>query len=434
VVVTGVVVAALHYPDWANQVWYLQKLFAAMGLISLVQITLGHRLPLVIGPATVLMVGLAATTQASVPSLYTAMALGGALMALLGFLNLMAALRRFFTTRIVAVILILIAFTLSPVMSRLIMGPNSQVDPSQAGPSQAGPALALALILLLALVATNELLKGSLKSLTMPLGLIVGTVAYRLFMAAPIGLFSAPAPPIPRPGLFIEPTFELGPVLAFTMCFLALIVNEMSSTEAVGRMLKAPGMDGRVRRGVGVTGLGSVFSGLLGVIGPVDYTMSVGLISATSCAARLTFIPAALALMACALAPKFIAVLVSIPQPVMGAVLLYSMVSQLSGGLSLLVAERAVSNYLQGVVVGLPLMIGLLIAFAPPAVFLSFPAILRPIIANGFVMGTLLVIVLEHLLSPKPGRPQSGTRLGEAPGSQSDSRPGQPPSGPSAQS
>ncbi|MDR2387197.1 MAG: purine/pyrimidine permease [Deltaproteobacteria bacterium] len=402
VVVTGVVVAALHYPDWPNQVWYLQKLFLAMGLISLAQITLGHRLPLVIGPATVLMVGLAATTEASIGALYTAMALGGALMAILGFTNRMAALRRFFTTRIVAVILILIAFTLSPVMSRLILGPNPQT-----GLAQAGPALVLAIILLLALVVTNELLKGSLKSLTMPLGLMVGTLAYRFFLPAATAVSQAPSPRLPRAGLFLSPSFELGPILAFVMCFLALIVNEMSSTEAVGRMLKAPDMDARVRRGVGMTGLGSLFSGLLGVIGPVDYTMSVGLISATSCAARLTFIPAALALMASALAPSFIAILVSIPQPIMGAVLLYSMVSQLSGGLSLLVSERAVANYLQGLVVGLPLMIGLLIAFAPAEVFHSFPSILRPIIANGFVMGTLLVIALEHLLIPKTAQPTS---------------------------
>jgi xanthine/uracil permease len=425
VVVTGVVVAGLHYgDDWANQARYLQKLFAASGLISIAQITLGHRLPLVIGPATVLMVGLAASAGASVSALYTSMALGGALMAILGFANLMAALRRFFTARIVAVILILIAFTLSPVITRLIVGG-----------AHPGPSLALALALLLALVALNEALKGALKSLTMPLGLIVGTIVYRLWLGAGPAAAAAERTALsaghsagysaPDPTWLITPTFEAGPTLAFVFCFLALIVNELGSVEAVGRMISAPDMDGRVRRGVGVTGLGSLFSGLLGVIGPVDFSMSAGLIAATGCAARLAFIPAGLGLLACAFAPWFISLLVAIPQPVMGAVLLYAMVSQLAGGLTMLTTERAISNYSQGVTVGFPLMVGLLIAFAPPSAFQFFPSILRPIIGNGFVMGALIVVLLEHAIL-RPSKPApSPTPTAQAP-SQTHP-PGDPP-------
>ncbi|MDR2368468.1 MAG: purine/pyrimidine permease [Deltaproteobacteria bacterium] len=395
VVVSGAVVAGLHYADWADRVWYLQKLFAASGLISLAQVTLGHRLPLVIGPATVLMVGLVASQGAPIGALYSAMALGGALMAIMGFANRLAALRRFFTPRIVAVILVLIAFTLSPVIIGLILGE-----------SRPGPSLALALILILALVPLNEALKGSLKSLTVPLGLVVGTIAYRLWLGAPAEPIIATAPVAdPARSLFLaDPALQAGPILAFIFCFLALTVNELGSVEAVGRMISAPGMDGRVRRGVGVTGLGSVLSGLLGVIGPVDFSLSAGLIAATKCAARLTFIPAGLALLACAFAPGFIALLVAIPKPIMGAVLLYSMVSQLAGGLSMLVSDRAIANYAQGVTVALPLLVGLLIAFAPPHAFQPFPAILRPIIANGFVMGAILVVLLEHVIL-RPSRP-----------------------------
>jgi xanthine/uracil permease len=98
----------------------------------------------------------------------------------------------------------------------------------------------------------------------------------------------------------------------------------------------------------------------------------------------------------------------------------------------MLVTQRAIANYFQGVTVGLPLMVGLLIAFAPAEVFLHFPAILRPIIANGFVMGTLLVILLDRLpLRPSPG-PKPGSDNGpgrQIPASDPDNGPAPPDNG-----
>lgn len=82
----------------------------------------------------------------------------------------------------------------------------------------------------------------------------------------------------------------------------------------------------------------------------------------------------------------------------MGALLLYLMASQLASGLSMLTAEQCVTDFNSGIIVGLPLMTGLFIAFAPTSTWEHLPALLRPIIGNGFIMGTLTVIVLEHVI------------------------------------
>ena len=50
----------------AAAVPYLQRLFLLVGLVLLVQVYLGHRLPLVLGPATVLLVGILASTDAGI--------------------------------------------------------------------------------------------------------------------------------------------------------------------------------------------------------------------------------------------------------------------------------------------------------------------------------------------------------------------------------
>ena len=386
VVIMGVVTARLHYADAAAQIWYIRKLFAVMGVATTVQVLAGHRLPLVIGPASTLLVGLIASLASGVDALYTAILLGGAVLAVAGFANLLAKLRYFFTPRIVAVVLILIAFTLSPTILRLIAG-----DGGGAGDAFT---LCFALGMVFALVIINDKLKGAAKSLTVLIGMAGGTLAYCLVRGVPaLSLPVDGGGPLPWT---ISPAFDPGTLLAFVFCFLALTINELGSIEAVGQMLKADGMQGRIRRGVGLTGVANMASGSLGVIGPVDFSLSAGVIAATGCASRFTLVPAGIGLAACAFSPTFVAVLGAIPGPVMGALLLYLMATQLSSGLSMLVAEKGVTDFSSGVIVGLPLMIGLVVAFTPVPVFGAFPEMLRPVIGNGFVMGTLAVIILEH--------------------------------------
>ncbi len=152
--------------------------------------------------------------------------------------------------------------------------------------------------------------------------------------------------------------------------------------------------------------MANLASGAAGVIGPVSFSLSAGLISATRCAARLTMVPAAIGLVLCAFSPELVLVFSHIPGAVMGALLLYLMASQLASGLGLLVSGRCVSDFTEGLTVGLPVMVSLLIAFSPPQVFAGAPQRIWPAVGNGFIVGTLLVLFMEHVLfRKKPDRP-----------------------------
>ncbi len=384
VAILGAVVAHLHFTDAAEQVWYMQKLLVVLGAATVVQILAGHRLPLVIGPASTLLVGVLASAAVGIDALYTAIFLGGIVLAIAGFSGLLTHLRVFFTPRIVAVVLILIAFTLSPAILRLI----------SAGPEHGAFSFCFAFATVFALVCINHILKGVFKSLTVPIGMVGGTLAFCFFQGVPESV-SAPLGPAAL-SWTISFSFHPGTLLAFFFCFLALTVNEFGSIEAVGRMLDADGMETRARRGVGFTGLANAVSGCLGVIGPVDFSLSAGVIAATGCASRFVLVPAGIGLALCGAFPGFVMVLGAIPGPVMGALLLYLMAAQLAGGLLMLVTEKGVADFTSGMTAGLPLMLGLIISFAPADVFAPFPEVIRPVISNGFVMGCLAVILLEH--------------------------------------
>jgi uracil permease len=81
-----------------------------------------------------------------------------------------------------------------------------------------------------------------------------------------------------------------------------------------------------------------------------------------------------------------------------GSVFLYLSSYQIAAGL-VMAAEGAGTFHLEdGLVMGLPLLLGTIVAFMPTTVVQSFPALLRPIAGNGFLVGVVAVLVLEHLI------------------------------------
>ena len=392
VVIMGIIVSQLHYTDVAEQTFYLQKLFGIMGIAMIVQVLWGHRLPLIIGPASVLLIGILFTVSSGIPAVYTGIMVGGLVLTVLAYSGLLGKLQFVFTPRIVTVILILIAFTLTPVILKLVLGDAVHTLFN----------LFFTLVMVLALVIGNKLLRGIWKSTTVLWGIVGGVLVY-------YGVFGFPMLPSTGAGIMPEQAtvfnfplnFEAGTILAFLFCYIALIVNELGSIQAVGHMLQADQMDQRTTRGVGIVGVTNVLSGLFGVIGPVDYSMSPGVISATGCASRYTLLPAGAGLILCAFVPSVVGMLVTIPGVVMGAILLYLMATQLAAGLQMLVREKAITDFDSGVVVGLPLMVALLLSFAPEGVLNLIPSLFKPIVGNGFVMGVITVLIMEHLIFKK---------------------------------
>jgi xanthine/uracil permease len=97
VVIAGNVVAGLHFNAFGEQITYMQKVFLMTGVSLLAQLLWGHRLPLVAGPATVLLVGIAASRGSGIGAVYTALAAGGFVLFLLNAAGLFNFLKKLFT-------------------------------------------------------------------------------------------------------------------------------------------------------------------------------------------------------------------------------------------------------------------------------------------------------------------------------------------------
>lgn len=68
--------ADFHYNSNLDQIIYVQKIFFVTTLVLLTQVPLGHRLPIVAGPATVLLVGEAASMGSDSHTVYSSIMIG----------------------------------------------------------------------------------------------------------------------------------------------------------------------------------------------------------------------------------------------------------------------------------------------------------------------------------------------------------------------
>ena len=375
----------------ADKLFYSQRLFAVMGLAGLVQVLFGHRMPIVVGPAAVLLVGVMSSlgANADVEAIYSSIAIGGALVALLSMGGMMRKVQRLFTPRIVVVILMLIAFTLTPVIRGLVF-------PNGASEAQNIFGLIFAVVGCPVMVILNRRLRGVAKSLVIPIALIVGSAIYFSLFSSTTSVETSAS----LRGLFLSNfSIDWSLIVAFVICYIALVINDIGSIESLGGMLRVDDMEGRLRRGLRITGIMNIVAGSMGVLGPVNCSMSPGVVASTGCASRHALIPATVLLFLCAFWPDVVWWLTNIPNPVIGVILLFLMGTQLAASLEMIHSTGSVRSFADGLTIGLPLMIAMLFQLMPVGIV---PMVLQPLVGNGFAMGVITVVIMEHVINRAP--------------------------------
>lgn len=378
----------------AERVLFAQKVFALMGVATIVQALWGHRMPIVVGPASVLLVGIitamaAQGNELNTNKIYTAVLLGGVVVTLLSLGGVMKHVQKVFTPRIVVVIMMLIAITLGPTIKNLIFPAGEEARHAFG--------LWFTLLGIPAMAFASNKLHGVLKSLLIPVSLLVGCVIYYSIYGGLAGQLEKFA--VSEGALFLPKLeFDGSIIAAFLFCYIALLINDIGSIQSLGAMLDVDAPEQRCRRGVGITGLFNILAGSMGVIGPVNYSMSPGVIASSGCASRYAVVPAGLALVACAFIPDLIAIMSAIPNTVIGVILLYLMGTQMAASFSMMSSSQSMKSFDECLIIGIPVMVALVFGMIPMT---AIPALLRPIIGNGFVMGVITVLLLEHIILRK---------------------------------
>jgi xanthine/uracil permease len=362
------------------------------------QIYWGHRLPLIPGPSAVLLIGVIASQGFDMSTIYTSILIGGLFITVLALSGLFGFFQRLFTNNVVSVVLLLIAFTLAPTILNLMIDRKSGIDPIYN--------ICFSLSLIFLMFVFYRFMKGIWQSTLIIWAIIIGSVFYvSIFPIDRYNHFLSEGPWFS--GFFHQMTSHLsiqpGVLIPFIFCYIALAINDIGSIQAVNELLEPEDIDRRISRGISLTGMANMVSGVLGVIGPVNYSISPGVIVSTKCASRFTLLPAAVIMLLLSFLPAATGFIGSVPSSVIGSVLAYVMASQISAGLIMAFRDGDGKGfeYKNGLVIGFSILLGTIVAFLPSQVINSLPIFLRPVFGNGFVVGVVSAIILEQIIFSK---------------------------------
>ena len=158
-----------------------------------------------------------------------------------------------------------------------------------------------------------------------------------------------------------------------------------------------------VQGAIAANGVGSVLAGIAATVPCVPYSTVIGMVRITGVAARSVGVAVGCGFVALAFLPKFMALVVAMPPPVVGAHLAVFMVTLFSIGLRVVVNDRV--THRKGVVAGVAFCVGVCSEYQ-----LVFPdglgAAWSGLLGNGIVTGGLAAMLMAMLLELFRSRPR----------------------------
>jgi NCS2 family nucleobase:cation symporter-2 len=150
-----------------------------------------------------------------------------------------------------------------------------------------------------------------------------------------------------------------------------------------------------IQRGVAADGLATISAALMGSTGQNSSTSSVGISSATGATSRWIALPIAGWLLVMACSPKLAALLVAMPEAVMGGTLMFSSCFMLVNGLQVISARMLDTR--RTAVVGFSLLLAIS-SYAFPEFYRSLPSSVQPLFGSALSIGVLSAFLLNLVL------------------------------------
>lgn len=317
----------------------------------------------------------------------------GVLVMVLG--RFLPRLRVIFPAEVAGVVLVLLALTLVPVGVERAFGLTTDVadgvDPR---------AILIAGGTLAVMIAISVWSPPRVRVLALffgaGTGILLAIVLQTLDQGHWAGIAAQPVFALPgahyRPAL---PTWELAAILPYVVIALAVSVDTLGLGVTIDRLNDAGwrrpdlSMIGRLLNAVGLCNL---LNGVTGTLGSSTASANVGLIHVTGVAARRVAVLAGVLMIPVALLPQLTTFMIQMPQPIVGAILIYTAAFLLVSGTELILSRLLDAR--RRATVGLSLVAGTAVLMVPE-IALGVPPTLAIMLGSGLMVGTLSAILLN---------------------------------------
>ena len=305
--------------------------------------------------------------------------------------GIFSKLANYFPAIVTGSVITTIGLTLIPV-------PIGNMGNNEANPTL--ESLTLALITVFIILVVNIFTKGFLKSISILLGLVIGTlIASGMGQVNFAPVSQAPLLHIPTVFYFGTPTFEFSSIVM--MCIIATVsmVESTGVYLALSDITKDPIDATRLRNGYRAEGLAVLLGGVFNTFPYTGFSQNVGLVKMSGIKTRLPIYYAAGFLVLLGLLPKFGALAQIIPSPVIGGAMIVMFGFVSLQGMQMLARVDFVNNEHNFLIAAVSIAVG--VGFNNSNLFNSLPAAFRMFFSNGIVMASILAVVLNAILNRK---------------------------------
>ncbi|MFG6115354.1 uracil/xanthine transporter [Halobacillus sp. MO56] len=366
------------------------------GIACVLQGWIGHRYPLMEGPSGVmwgLILNLSAASSAMGVSLAsigggiaTGMILAGVVVLLLGVLKLLSFMQLIFTPMVMSVYLFLLTFQLILIFFEGML----KVD-AEGVLNIPVSLFSFGIVILVSLLKIKG--KPAVSNFSILIGMVVGWVLYLIIFPSDQGTSMQS-----NGGLLLfpfgTPNLNVGIVLITFLASMINLSNTIASVRAASQLMRKSPHERQFLRSYMLTGSYSVVAGIFGLVSYAPFASSVGFLESTRIFDRKPFLIGGALMSLLGIIPILGGVLATLPITVGNAVLFVAYLQLFGTSLKSLGGYRFNSvtiHRLAG-----PVLVGIGIMFLDPAIFNQLPALVQPLVSNGFIVGVLLAILLEQ--------------------------------------
>ncbi|MGQ9369815.1 uracil-xanthine permease family protein [Azospirillum sp. ST 5-10] len=261
-------------------------------------------------------------------------------------------------------------------------------------------ALAAGLATLFCIIVLTVWAKGSMRLYAVLIGCAVGyAVAAALGLVGPEVLQAlADAPPLSLPTPRI-------PDLGFSLSVLPplLVATLISMMDSVGCIITLDKMNTAhwarsdmpmLSRGLVADGATNVLAAGTGTLGSGFSSANIGLEFASSVTSRVVGIATGVLLIVAAFVPKLTTLLILMPRPVIGAVLVFTAACLITAGMELIMSRLL--NERRMLMIGISTILGLSVA-ALPGLYSTVPAWAAPLVGSELTVAAVAALVLNMI-------------------------------------
>lgn len=384
-----------------DQLTYLVAIDILMcGIATILQVMsnrfFGIGLPVVLGctfTAVGPMIGIG--QQYGISSIYGAIIVSGIVVVLIsGFFG---QLVKFFPPVVTGSVVTIIGITLIPVAINNMGGGQGASDFGSASN------VTLAFVTLFFIVLLYRFSTGFVKSISILLGLVVGTIL-AIFMGKVdfTAVIEADFFHMVYPFYFGTPTFDWSPIITMTLVALVSLVESTGVYFALGDIVDKKITKKDLSKGYRAEGIAVLLGGIFNSFPYTTFSQNVGLLQMSGVKSKNVIYITGGMLIALGFIPKIAAITTIIPKSVLGGAMLAMFGMVVAQGIKMLskiVGDSQDNSMIIACSIGMGLGVSVV-----PGLFVSLPEGIQILTSNGIVAGSMTAIILNILFNMLPSK------------------------------